>query len=113
MRRGAGGLALAAALVVAACGSSNGDGDVNAPACGGTSPADLIAEQTPAGTCPSTPSTLTGTATGGQSCSDTTDCLPQCCNCPGTGGSAAVAECNGGNCVYGDTVCCLYAQQCN
>jgi hypothetical protein len=111
-KRGASVLLGLTALVVAACGSSNGDSDVDAPACGGTSPANLIAEQTPSGTCPAVPTTLTGGQTGGQSCTDTTDCKPQCCSCPGTGGGAAVAECANGNCVYGDTVCCLYAEQC-
>jgi hypothetical protein len=98
------------ALVVAACTSSTQD--EAAPACGGTSPENLVSETAPSGgSCPSNPQTLVGTGTEGQSCSSSSDCAPECCPCPGTGTSALVAECNG-NCVAGSTACCLYQQQC-
>ena len=88
--------------------------DATGPACNGVSPASLVAEQTQAGQCPATPTTLTGTgAAGGRVLRlDAADCLPQCCSCPGTGGTAAVAECNGGNCLAGEMACCLYGLHC-
>jgi hypothetical protein len=104
-------IGLAAALVVAACGEGEQTDEV-APACNGVSPANLIAEQTTAGECPQNPSTLTGKGTAGQQCSDSTDCAPFCCSCPGTNQGADVAECSNGNCLDGSTTCCLYALQC-
>jgi len=98
-------------LLVAACTSSSAD-DAVAPACKGVSPENLQYEQTPAGQCPSHPTTLTGTGVVGTACSEATDCAPVCCTCPGTSTGAAVAECSSGNCLDGNTTCCLYAQQC-
>ena len=103
--------ALAAALLVVACGQGEQEDEV-APACNGVSPANLVSESTQAGQCPQDPTTLTGQATVGQQCSDATDCAPTCCSCPGTSGGADVAECNNGNCLDGATACCLFALQC-
>jgi hypothetical protein len=97
-------------LLIAACGSATDD--VVAPACQGVSPVNLQDEQTPAGQCPAHPMTLTGTGVVGTACSDATDCAPVCCTCPGTSTAADVAECSNGNCLDGNTACCLYAQQC-
>jgi hypothetical protein len=98
-------------VLVAACGSTTTD-DVVAPSCNGVSPANLESEQTQAGQCPTHPTILTGTGLEGDACSDPTDCLPTCCTCPGTTTGADVAECSNGNCLAGDTACCLYALQC-
>lgn len=104
-------IAVVGALALAACNDA-ASSDVNAPACNGVSPSTLTSEQTPSGQCPQNPTTLTGTGTEGTACSDPTDCAPVCCQCPGTSQGAAVAECNGGNCLDGATVCCLYGLQC-
>jgi hypothetical protein len=110
-RARAGGAIGGVCLLVAACGSSTAD-DVAAPSCDGVSPANLEYEQTPAGQCPAHPTMLTGTGMVGDACSDATDCLPTCCTCPGTSTGAAVAECSNGNCLDGNTACCLYGLQC-
>jgi hypothetical protein len=98
-------------LLVVACGSSATDDEV-APACRGVSPENLQYEQTPAGQCPAQPMTLTGMGSEGDSCSTATDCAPAKCTCPGTTECAYVAECAGGNCLDGETACCLYGLQC-
>jgi hypothetical protein len=100
-----------AAFVVAACSSSDSADDSVGPACNGVSATGLAMEQTAAGQCPASPRTLTGTATVGQACSDSTDCAPLCCQCE-AGGSAVVAQCSNGNCLDGSTTCCLYSAQC-
>lgn len=106
------GWVLAAGLLVAACGGSSAPTDATGPACNGVSPASLVAEQTQAGQCPATPTTLTGTGAAGTACSDPSACAPVCCTCPGAAASADVAECYQGNCLDGSTACCLYAGQC-
>lgn len=103
--------AITVAAVAAACSSSDAENDPVGPVCSGESPNGLAMEQTAAGQCPTSPKTLTGTATVGQACSDATDCAPVCCQCA-AGGSAAVAQCENGNCLDGSTTCCLYSQQC-
>ena len=113
MRASAVALALAAlAVVLVACSSSDAADDDVGPACNGVSATGVAIEQTQAGKCPMPPATLTGTATFGQPCSDSTDCAPFCCTCPGSGAQASVAQCSHGNCLDGSTTCCLFAEQC-
>ncbi|HEY3820022.1 MAG TPA: hypothetical protein VGL81_22810 [Polyangiaceae bacterium] len=100
-----------ASLLVAACTSSAADDEI-APACGGVSPANLESEEAPDGGCPASPMTLIGMGGVGDACSDPTDCAPAKCTCPGTTGCAWVAECSNGNCLDGNTACCLYGLQC-
>jgi hypothetical protein len=109
MRRAGGWLFVG--VLVAACGTNSTD-DTAAPACNGVSPAELVAEQTPEGQCPTHPTVLIGTGTEGSACSASSDCAPACCACPGASTGADVAECANGNCLDGETACCLYAQQC-
>ncbi len=109
MRSWIGPIVLAAILV--ACSSSDANDDV-APACSGVSSEGLATEQTQAGQCPASPTTLTGTVQAYSACSQSTDCAPFKCTCPGTSDCALVAQCSGGNCLDGATTCCLYSQQC-
>jgi hypothetical protein len=109
--RGAlGSLALGCVLVVA-CGNSETD-DIAAPACKGVSPAGIQYDEEADGGCLAHPVTLLGTGSEGDSCSQATDCAPAQCTCPGTTTCAWVAECSNGNCLDGDTACCLYGLQC-
>jgi hypothetical protein len=76
-------LALGAMMSVAACGSST--------------PGTTIlheAEQSGTGTCPTSPTILTGTAAEGATCKSAEDCSPTCCSCAsGTTGQWLAAEC--------------------
>jgi hypothetical protein len=112
MPRRAWGLAWIApvALVVAACGSTTQNDELY-PACNGISPAGLASESTSKGTCPSSPTTLTGKATVGAVCGSAADCKPYCCSCT-NGTSALVAQCSNGSCLDGNDTCCLFSQQC-
>jgi hypothetical protein len=102
---------IALAVIVVACSSSDTTDDY-AQACNAVSANGLATEETPAGTCPTSPRTLTGTVPAYSACSQSTDCAPFCCQCAGSGTSADVAQCSGGNCLDGATTCCLYSQQC-
>jgi hypothetical protein len=103
---------LAGTLVLLACNSTTTQDDTVYPACNGVSPEGLATEATSAGACPAHPKTLVGTATVGSPCGQSTDCQPYCCQCP-NGGSSDAAECSNGNCLDGDTTCCLFAAQCS
>ncbi len=103
---------LPVALVVAACNGGVSDSGSTVRNCGGVSAFGLASETTDAGTCPSKPSLLTGKGTAGSQCASAADCAPVCCSCAGSGGAAAVAQCNGGNCLDASTTCCLYALSC-
>jgi hypothetical protein len=107
MRSIAGLIALAA--IVVACSSSD---DEVAPACNGVSPVGLATEQTQDGQCPTSPTMLTGMVPAYAACSQSTDCAPFKCTCPGSNDCAYVAQCEGSNCLDGATTCCLYSQQC-
>lgn len=98
-------------LVFLACDTNTQD-DALYPACNGNSPNGLATESTSAGACPTHPAILTGTATVGSPCSDSSDCKPYCCTCS-SGASALVAQCENGSCLDGNDTCCLYAQACS
>src|SRR5579863_1168813 len=106
------GICVALATIVAACGASNASTDSIAPACNGFALVGLAVEQTQAGQCPTSPMNLTGTVSTNAACSQSTDCAPFKCTCPGTGDCAYVAQCANGNCLDGSDTCCLYSQQC-
>jgi hypothetical protein len=98
-------------LLAVACGDEAED--VTAPACNGVSPANIqYDEAVDGGACPDQPVTLLGTESEGDSCSEATDCAPTKCMCPGTTTCAWVAECSNGNCLDGNTACCLFGLQC-
>lgn len=98
-------------LLVVAC-TSDAEEDEIAPACSGVSPAGIQYDEDSDGGCLAHPVTLLGSAGEGDSCSQATDCAPTKCTCPGTSTCAWVAECSNGNCLSGDTACCLYGLQC-
>ncbi|MGD0527105.1 MAG: hypothetical protein ABSE49_18320 [Polyangiaceae bacterium] len=99
-------------LLIVAC-TSNPEEDEVAPACNGVSPTGIQYDQLADGGCLAHPVTLLGSGGEGDSCSEATDCAPAKCTCPGTTTCAWVAECSNGNCLDGDTACCLYGLQCS
>jgi hypothetical protein len=98
-------------LLAVACGNSETDDEV-APACRGVSAVGIQYDEEADGGCLAHPVTLLGTAGVGDSCSVATDCAPTRCGCAGSSTCAWVAECSNGNCLDGDTACCLYGLQC-
>lgn len=85
-------IAFAGAAVVVAC---SGDGSSSSS----SSSSDSAQGEQQNDSCPSSPSTLTGTKGSGEACSSYSDCAPVCCSCAGSAKKYGAARCQNGKCV--------------